>query len=118
MQPTPHSFVEPTPTLARPRDASAILRDQWRTIVDSSQALGITTDDLLGEERAYAVLRKTISAYVLAWRSADATPEKMLVDLKAVIREATIGLEPELQRRVSAEVVAWSIEEFFALPPE
>jgi hypothetical protein len=118
MQPTPHSFVEPTPTLARARDASSVLRDQWRTIVDSSQALGISTDELLAEDRAYAVLRKTISAYVLAWRSADATPEKMLVDLKAVIREATIGLEPELQRRVTAEVVAWSIEEFFALPPE
>jgi hypothetical protein len=51
---------------------------------------------------------------VLAWRSADATPEKMLVDLKTVIREATIGLEPELQRRVTTEVVAWAIEEFFA----
>ena len=61
-----------------------------------------------------AQLRASVTAYVRRLRNDGVPPEQTLVDVKAVVREAT---PPELaiieSRELMAEVVRWSIETYF-----
>ena len=104
-------------TLARAREPIATLRRERSrselpygtpTPADVSSA-GVRVTQALR-----AQLRASVTAYVRRLRSDGGSPEQTLVDVKAVVRDAT---PPELaiveSRELMAEVVRWSVETYY-----
>jgi hypothetical protein len=103
-------------SIGRASDATATLRREWQALIASSSA-PVPQDRRRDEAAARLNLRRAIAAYVDAWRADAATPERMLVDLKAVLNDVTAGLEPEVRRAVVEEIVGLAIEEYYRARP-
>jgi hypothetical protein len=93
------------------RDAASALRDHSHGAIDAYGSRELSAETVKGVPPE--PLRVAIGDYVKAWRSAQATPERMLIELKEMLHEVTADADPEIRRRVSAEIVSWSIEEYY-----
>jgi hypothetical protein len=101
--------------------ARAVIRaSQERTAASHSalaraEALAGASERVVNEALALrAQLRASVTAYVLHLRAGGAPPERMLVEVKSAVREAT---PPELDtfeaRDLMEDVVRWSVEAYY-----
>ena len=95
-------------TLLRREQSRSELPSEEHTRVDVANASAHVTLALRAQ------LRASVTAYVRRLRNDGMPPEKALVEVKAVVREAT---PPELavveSRLLMGEVVQWSIETYY-----
>jgi hypothetical protein len=64
-------------------------------------------------DASVAVLREAVESYVSVVRDAGATPEKMLVALKTVLKECPIPALDTDHTPLEEAVVTWSIRAYF-----
>ena len=105
-------------TIARAREAIRASHErtaQSRLAVARAEALVGASDRVLQASTALrAQLRASVTAYVHRLKREGLPPERMLVDVKSAVIEATPSdLEPFERRELMDEVVRWSIEAYY-----
>ena len=85
------------------------LRGRARTLIDAAAGRRSAAPTTRREAR------DVVAAYAAQLRADGTPPERMLIVLKAPVRDATPGLLEQAQlHALTADVVRWSIEAFYA----
>ena len=108
--------VEATRTLTRLAEAMAargVGRRAPRLLYVQPEGARRRPPDTNAAERDAA--RSAVCSFVVQLREHGVPPERMLVDVKGVAREASVGvLDPTSTRALVDDVVRWSVEAFYA----
>ncbi|AHG91910.1 hypothetical protein J421_4373 [Gemmatirosa kalamazoonensis] len=85
------------------------LRGRARTFIDAAAGRRVPTPTTRREAR------DVVAAYAAQLRADGTPPERMLIVLKAAVRDATPGVLDQAQlHALTADVVRWSIEGFYS----
>lgn len=106
-------FTEPSIALSMVHSESAGTR-QIRTSLATTAAIAFTPAVLDSDGRVRERMRLHVAEYARSLRQDGATPESMLVEFKALVGEMTAPLPPQERVKVSEELIAWAIEDYYS----